>query len=245
MNKPYIIFNGKNSYDDMKLILSDKNMGALALKRVSVQIPYNNKPLNFDYSDIYGKPTFEERKISYTFTISEKSEEEMFEKYNQLCEWLYCGIAELTDNDITEDYHYTARVTNVSELQRISKKVGKVVVDFAVNPYKISKDFLSCNWDDIIFATDRINAVCYIGENSATGIAYQIYNPTDHDITPQITIAGVDTLGCNCYLNGVQHIFYADISNENIDGWVLKSGLNNLTMQGIGTIKMTAVEEVL
>lgn len=240
----YLLFNEISSAD-MGLILSDKDTGSYELKRVSVQIPYSNKPLNFDFSDIYGKQIYDEVKIVYTLTIHENTELSVFDKYRKVKQWLLgCGIHELTDSSI-RDYHYNARCLEVSSLKRISKKVATFTATFTANPFMISKDFGETIWDNIVFDTDNINLIDYPSANTAQGATYEVYNFSKNSITPKFTVAGTTSAGLNCYLNSIQHAFTSDVTDVEVDGFTLKSGKNILHLQGVGTLAISMIEEVL
>lgn len=134
MKMDFISYNGKNSYADFGLIMTDKNMGGLERKRIIETIPYCNFPLTFDFSDIMGA-IYKERKITYTFVISSQSENDLFRKYAEICNWLMpSNIGQLSDSDMGE-FYYIARCLQISALKRISARTGSVSVDFAANPY--------------------------------------------------------------------------------------------------------------
>ena len=134
MKMDFINYNGKNSYIDFGLIMTDKNMGELERERIIETIPYCNFPLTFDFSDAMGV-IYKERKITYTFVISSQSENDLFRKYAEICNWLMpSNIGQLSDSDMGE-FYYIARCLKISALKRISARTGSVSVDFAANPY--------------------------------------------------------------------------------------------------------------
>ena len=242
--KPSITFQDKNSYKDFNLTLSSKDVASAERKIVSVEIPYNNTPLSFDFSNIYGKPIYNSRTLSYTFSITEKTEKDLFDKYREVRNWLLSqGVSELCDHDYP-DYHFEARCNKVSSLTRIGKTTGTIQAEFTANPFMISIDFGSIIWDNIIFDIDNINLIDYPSANTAQGVTYEVYNFSKNSITPKFTVTGTTGL-LNCYLNSIQHVFTSDVIDVEVDGFTLKSGKNILHLQGVGTLAINMIEEVL
>ena len=99
--------------------------------------------------------------------------------------------------------------------------------------------------DNIIFDTDNINLIDYPSANTAQGATYEVYNFSKNSITPKFTVTGTESNGLNCYINGIQHVFASNVTDAEVDGFTLKSGKNILHLQGVGTLEIKMIEEVL
>ena len=60
-------FNGRNSFDDMRLILSGIEIGIPDKKKVLVTIPFSNE--SYDFSSVYGGQLYEQRTIKCKFEV--------------------------------------------------------------------------------------------------------------------------------------------------------------------------------
>lgn len=250
VNKPYIIFNGKNSYTDMGLILSNIDYGTLSLHRAVVSIPYSNEPLSFDYSGIYGVPTYAERKITCTFTIVGESAAMLFAKYSKSCEYFFSSAPYILQLSDYIGYNRKAIVTSISPISRISKNVGKFDVDFACNPYMYSDDLMSVARQQS--GNDEYNKDYYndpnVGTENDTGGRYTIDCIAINDCAPTIShIPAPDKSQYDMEIHTDSGAFCvpAGANKIKLDGLLLKPGHNDIEVYGWGKLKIELYESVI
>lgn len=244
-----ITFGDINSVTDMGIIITDKSSGGAQRQLVTTSVPYSNKPLAFDFSDIFGSPIYSAKDITYTFTIIENCESGLFDKHRKAREWLLsCGLNQLWDSD-NNGYYYVARCTKVSDLKRISKRVGSFVATFVADPFMRTIDYNIKTWDSLIFnQNDNLNLRDYTA--TTAGKTYDIYNNTDVAMSPVLhyTKSSADdnhagltlTIGDKSWA-----IFRYNSTGFRLDELILQSGKNTITLTGYGTISVEIYDEVI
>ena len=85
-----IIKNNKHSFDDFGLWIVDKQIDPPAKKRITSSIPYMNGV--YDFSQIYGEITYEERTLKYVFEIVEDTKEMLNIKKIEVVNWLMSDL---------------------------------------------------------------------------------------------------------------------------------------------------------
>lgn len=128
--------------------------------RITDRAPYSSE--TEDFTELFGKASYEERTLKYKFVISDLSGPTYLEeRVNRFICWLYepIGKHELYD-DRREGYHYMATCTDIAEPVYIGGVVAEITVTFAADPFLLSnKAFLpsESRWPDVNF-DDSANA---------------------------------------------------------------------------------------
>ena len=131
-----LIINGKKSYDDFDLYISDRNISPPKKKSIKESVPFSN--MVYDFSNINGEIYWEERKLEYSFDIAEISTDKMEEVKSKVSNWLM----NVQDTDIYDpyigDYHFHGSFDSASWDEDFGE--GSLKVSFLVYPYKISNE---------------------------------------------------------------------------------------------------------
>lgn len=216
-----ITINGFNSVDDYNLILIDKDVGTSERTIVSVSIPYSNTPLFFDFSDVLGVPIFNAKSISYTFAIRASTENEMFEKYQAVRNWLLCSqVMELYDSDL-EDYFYTARCKSVAKISRISKNTATFTAEFTVNPL-MTKTTPTTHTYEV-----------------TTSSVVELENQSVNYVCPAVTCTSDFTVS----FGGSTYSFATGTSTN--DDMMIPTEVTEITLTGTGVITLSYHEEAI
>lgn len=237
-----INFNGKNSFDDFGITIADggRSFPMPELKNITATVPFMDGEYDFSYID--GKGHYNRRKITVTFNLSGSDWAEVFNKRAQVVSWL-CSErgGELTFDDMP-DFTFTDVTASVSgELTIIGRRVIQLVVEFSTYPYMLTKDFGERGWDDLLFTDDDyLNVLSYTIAGS-----YQFYSYADFDFQPLLTFTKGEIGTFSVLLNGKNFIFSEDRNDFRQEGFVFKPGINELNVNGNGTLDITARGEVL
>lgn len=229
-----IKFGGRDSRRDMELILTDADIGSVQLKTVDVSIPYNNRPLSFDFSQICGEPIYQPRKLRFEFAMTAPNARMWQDKYHNVCEWLMRQPRSDLYFDVIRDYHFTARCDSVSIGQMYNDHTGRFTATFTANPLMISDD---CMNKGSIVATH--------------GQKIQFYSYADRDIIPRLSVRSLNGHGGvigYIVLNGerISSIERIDERWFQKDDFIVHPGNNTLLIRGVFTqLAVDLTEEVL
>ena len=129
-----LIINGKKSYDDFDLYISERTISQPKKKSIKESVPFSN--VVYDFSDINGEIYWEERTLKYVFDFAELSTEEMEKAKSKVLTWLM----NVHDTDIYDpyigDYHFRGSFESDSWSEDFG--AGTLTINFSVYPYKIS-----------------------------------------------------------------------------------------------------------
>lgn len=125
-----VTFGTKHSWNDFRLILSDKEIGFPEPKTETVDIPGMDGVL--DLTETFGKVYYANRKLSFTFTILPPVKEHLA-TIDELTEYLHGKHMKIIlDED--SDYYYEGRCKINSF--KSDKTIGTIVIDCDVAPFK-------------------------------------------------------------------------------------------------------------
>lgn len=210
-----LIINGKKSYDDFDLCISDRNISPPKKKSIKESVPFSN--MVYDFSNINGEIYWEERKLEYSFDIAEISTDKMEEVKSKVSNWLM----NVQDTDIYDpyigDYHFHGSFDSASWDEDFGE--GSLKVSFLVYPYKISN-------------ADVVNELEINKELTKT-----ITNESAHRIAPTIISSGTFTITLNNKTYSVGNGTHTNV-------FYLESGENTLTIKGSGSITISYAEEM-
>lgn len=180
-----IQFNNKHSYRDFGLILKERDIGNPSKVKVKERVPYSN--LEYDFSNLYGSPTYEERPLSYTFHLVEKSNSKInyMSAQTAVLNWL-CGTLGKTPlkDDVFPDYYFLAEVEDGPSTVYF-RTDGTITVKFMAYPFKIA-ELQEGNdiWDSFNFLLDYAQDTSFEITSSAD---ITLYNPGISVVYPIIT----------------------------------------------------------
>lgn len=152
-----ISYLGQHSYKDLGLTISARDVGAPNKVKVKERIPFSNQV--YDFSELYGSQTFEERQMTYTFDLMKPRLIDTNTKLNviktRIVNWLAGGQGQqpLYD-DVYPQYYFLAEVESGPDFTK-NWTHGNIDVTFTAYPFMTSKlpeghDI----WDEFNFELD-------------------------------------------------------------------------------------------
>ena len=123
-------FGDSHSYDDLRLILIEKEIGAPEPKLQSVEIPCADGIL--DFTDAFGGVRYSNRALSFTFRCIEPYED-FYRIFSDVQKRIHGKrLRVIIDED--PGFYYLGRVSVDS--WRADKRIGEISVDVDAEPYK-------------------------------------------------------------------------------------------------------------
>ncbi len=136
-----IKFNNIHSFYDLDLILAPFTPTPASVKFEYLDVPGMDGSL--DMTEAPGRVTYNDREFKFTFTINPLSKMTFDEKISQVSNALN-GLSCKITLDRDSEYYWEGRCFVNEHLQ--NKKIGKVVVNARVRPYKLRQNptIISC-----------------------------------------------------------------------------------------------------
>ena len=230
-----ITYNNKNSYNDFGLKrFNSKEHKAPVKNKIYESIPFMNG--SYDFSNIYGSPSYSDRELNYSFLIEIENEEVMNYKKIAIENWLLGTNSKsiLIDEDL-KGYYYMAECTDVNFDNYYS--FGLIDITFTAYPFKIGEAYEGNNlWDSFNFELDVLQDTKF----TVSGVSnVSIYNSSVIDIEPEIIASSQFEIT----LDNKKYVVEAGTSKDY--RFKFKKGSNNLTLKGNGTIEFRFRKEVL
>lgn len=178
-----IEFNGKHSYRDFGLTISEHNIGNPSKIKNTERIPYSN--VEYDFSNIYGGQEYEERPLSYTFNLAYREKAEYFYLYEtQILRWLMTpNKKEVLKDDRIPGYYFLAEaIDSGNEFKFVG---GSLTVNFKAYPFKIA-ELREGNdiWDTFNFLLDYAQDTDFTVDGKKD---VNLYNAGVSVVNPKIT----------------------------------------------------------
>lgn len=161
-------FNGRNSFDDMRLILSGIEIGIPDKKKVVVTIPFSNE--SYDFSSVYGGQLYEQRTIKCKFELHSSvttPKLSLMTLRTQVVNWLF-GTTGLTrfEYEGLPGYYFLAEVQQNATFETLWKN-GVLEIPFTAYPFMISQKAEGSDiWDDFNFELDAFQDISFVVEGS-------------------------------------------------------------------------------
>ena len=208
-----ISIDGVGSVEDMNLEIAAKSLSGPVKRSVRVSVPFMSG--SYDFSDVYGYTTYDDRELSVSFDVVEASTEGLESRLTDVLTWLATAQeSEIVDED-APGYHFRGSYSRAEVAYDESGLAATVEVVFDVYPYRI--------------ADEETTAEVSVGENTVTNGGARtkvLVTPTDGTCTIQIGTVSQTFTGAS----------YAD--------FYLEAGENTVTVTG-GAAELSWVEEVL
>lgn len=211
-----ISFNGKHSFIDFGLEIGERNISLPSPKRITEKVPYQNG--EYDFSDLNGEVTYENRDAKYSFSIAELTTEEMETKKRKFTTWLKSATNVEILDDYDPGYYFVGSLKSYSWKEDFGSATIEVV--FSVYPYKYSIEST--------FVSYEVNGELEIDLNTESA----------HQIIPKITTNAEMIIERDNTSISIGNGTYYDLE------FVLYP-TNNFKFIGTGTITFEFVKEVL
>ena len=203
-----ISFDDVHSFDDLSLILSEKDIPPATPKTTYIDVPGADGSL--DLTEASGDVRFQDRSCKFTFTMLPSDRTEFEEKKTEISNLLNGKKCKIT-LDIDSDYYYQGRCTVDDYLQDINLK--QIVVTAKVKPYKYKQDVTAVS--------------VQLGQTAKT-----IYLDNGRlAVVPQIDCSNDNTV---VVFNGAT--YNLSKGTHKLLDIQLKQGINTLTVSGTGTV---------
>lgn len=233
-----ITFNGEHSYDEHRMILTNRTIGLPNKNKILETVPFSN--IEYDFSEIFGAQTYEQRELTYEFILFNHRKVPDLERFRISCiNWLMTvnKQAVLKDDEI-ENYYFLGEVRTAPECTfNIKTDVYEVSVTFTCYPFKIG-ELAEGNdlWDPFNFDTDVFQDTVFTIAGSKS---IKLINNGVVPVCPTV----VCTSGMSVALDGTTYTFSTGTTQAN--EFMLKVGGNFMTISGTGTIEFIFYKELL
>ena len=130
-----ILFDDIHSYDDLLLVLSDKDIPPATPKTTYIDVPGADGSL--DLTETHGEVKYKDRDCKFTFTMLPSDTTDWEEKKTEISNLLNGKVFKIT-LDTDEDYYYQGRCTVNEYLQ--DRNLKQFVISAKVKPYKFKQE---------------------------------------------------------------------------------------------------------
>ena len=230
-----IVFNGKHSFNDMRLKrINATEHKAPTKNKIQQTIPFMNG--SYDFSNLYGSATYSDREFTYSFLVEIENEALMNYRKIEIENWLLGANKKtiLIDEDL-KGYYYLAECIDIDFDNYYS--FGLIDVTFTAYPFKISSSYEGNNlWDSFNFELDVLQDTKFTVNGSSN---VNIYNSSAIDIEPTI----IASSNFEIIKDNKKYVIESGESKDY--RFKLKKGNNNITLKGNGTIEFRFRKEVL
>lgn len=231
-----ITFAGKHSFKDFGIWIKSKSIGDPSKQKNKITIPYMNG--SYDFSNIYGDVSYDDRTLEYTFEIIEDSKELCNAKKIQVLNWLNSENEEsiLLDDTIL-GYYFLAECTDTKVEE--DGRIFKIVATFTAYPFKIQKWNAGEDiWDEFNFELDYSFDTSFEIQNS---LYISLYNNSIHKLKPTIICSSpMQVIDLNTSI--VYEFLQGESSSYN---FLLDVGENKYLIKGKGSITFKYKNEVI
>lgn len=229
-----IKFNELRTYDDLGFTIADIQIGFPAPITKLEKIPFSNTFL--DFSSTNGVLEYSTRPISITFKLDKyiTNTSSLNSIYFNLINSLTSIDFKKLEIDFLEGY-FLARLENYSDFNLMQEE-SLIEVTFLCMPFRqLEKIVGEEEWDTFVFATDVLQETEYTINNSKN---ITLYNQS-------ITLEAVTIIADSNFKIVYNNVEYFIKNGINKEVFKLNIGINNLNVQGTGTIKFVFYKEVI
>ncbi|MBO1909659.1 phage tail protein [Sporosarcina sp. 6E9] len=234
-----IEFNGKHSYRDFGVTVSEKNIGYPDKEKIKVKVPFSN--VEYDFSGIYGEQTYTPRPLTYTFNVLNRNTVNTTERINVLetsiSNWLMNsnGKQKLYDDSIP-GYYYLAEVEGGLSFAELWNH-GTLTIGFTAYPFMISELQEGHDiWDDFNFELDMAQSVEFTVDGS---LNITLFNGGAPSVTPEIKASSAMQIKKGSVTYNVPN------GTSKSEDFKLNTGENDLVITGNGTISFKFFKELI
>ena len=226
-------FDGIHS-DDMNVVLENYSISTPEKRKITETVPFMNGSYDFSTA-LTGEITYNDREIKITIGFLAKDKYELERQYSKVAEWLIDRPRSKLIFDRILDYYFIGEVVSSTTMDKILE-YGKMEITFTCDPFRYSCVYVGeIEWDTFNFEEDYLET-CVFDINGETKCS--IHNP-GRSVRPVI----VSTAPMSMIYDSVKYSLVK--GDNNLYGFYLKSGQNEMTFKGKGTILIRFRKEVL
>lgn len=229
-----IKFNELRTYDDLGFTIADIQIGFPSPVTKLEKIPFSNTFL--DFSSTNGVLEYSTRTISITFKLDKyiTNTSSLNSVYFNLINSLSSVDFKKLEIDFLEGY-FLARIESCSSFD-LMQEDRLIEVVFLCMPFRHIEDSVGNEaWDTFVFDTDILQETEYIVNKSKN---ITLYNQS-------IALETVTIIADSVFKVVYDNVEYSIKNGTNKEVFKLNIGINNLNVQGTGTIKFNYYKEVI
>ena len=213
-----VIFGDYHTYEDWKLILNAKNISPPSPKIVKVQVDGRDGDINLSRT-LTGEMKYSNREASFTFLVTEGSQEEREELINSIVNLLHGNELKIIEPDDLDHY-----------------LIGEIVVTKTTNDKAYGTIEISADLEPYRYSISEVNRTITASE---TKVDVVLNNTGRKTVTPTLTVDGSINLEFGSSSASLETGTYK-LSNLN-----LRSGATVVTISGTGFVVFTYREAVI
>jgi phage-related protein len=220
---------------EYNLILLERSAPTPEEKKIKESVPFMQG--DYDFSMILGERIYENRTLTFTFTLFEDSYEYRKVDETALANWLMKGGYEPLYDDHAPNYYYMAKCTSVQVEDNTAERRLIVTITFDAYPFKISMLAEGHDiWDEFNFELDVSQPVEFTVNDS---LYINLLNVGSCGVVPTVTASAPMTIRKNGFTYQVPQ------GESRSESFRLEIGENPMTVKGNGTIKFTFYKELI
>ena len=226
--------DNKHSYNDFGIKILSRSISIPSKRKIKDTVPFMNG--SYDFSLLYGEQTYDEREITYTFSLPKKDKVKLNMLKIKIIEWLYDSIQSKLYDDQIPGFYFLAECTGI-DYDESFYNYAQLTASFTAYPFKIStlQDGHDI-WNEFNFELDMIqNTKFNVLENESI----TLYNNSAVGVYPTIICDN----NFEIIKNNITYIFNpGEIKSFDFK---LEKGENQLILKGTGSIEFKWFKEVL
>lgn len=228
-------FNNKHN-SEFGVAMETKTIQYPSKKKIKDSVPFMNGSYDFSTIGSNNEIVYEEREITIVLGLPAKNKDQLQFLYSTILEWLVdTGKQKLVFDGLNE-YYFMAEVESNSSLAEVMT-YGRLELKFVAEPFKKSEYYVGNDiWDIFNFEEDYAQDTKYTINNSTKIL---IYNP-GRTIRPIIKSSNNMTM-----IDNKNKSYTINIGENNLYGFHLLHGLNNITFNGSGNVEFIFRKEKL
>ena len=229
-----INFNNKLSYEDLGLVILEREIKTPSKSKVKDSVPFING--SYDFSSLYGGNCYPDRTLTYTFKLKSTNRIGLETLRIKIDNWLMGTRTKerLYDNNL-KGYYFLAECESVDFEEFY--KLGKLKATFTAYPFRIRDCYEGNNlWDDFNFELDVLQDTIF---NISGTKDITIHNQSATNIIPTV----ICSAPMEVVKDGIAYKFNTGTSKDYV--FELSMGANKLNIKGNGTIEFKFRKEVL
>ena len=211
--------------DDMDVVLENYSISTPTKRKITETVPVMNGSYDFSTA-LTGEITYENREIKITIGFLASDKYELERQYSKVAEWLIDRPRSKLIFDRILDYYFIGEVVSSTTMDRVLE-YGKMQITFTCDPFRYSRVYVGeIEWDTFNFEEDYLET-CAFNIDGETKCS--IHNP-GRSVRPVI----VSTMSMTMTYNGTEYSLVR--GDNNLYGFYLSNGQNEITFNGKGTI---------
>lgn len=217
------------------LMCIERSVGFPKKNKTLVQVPFSNAV--YDFSNVYGGQTFTERNLSFKFLFNGSRKDELFRIWTRVSNWLINGQTRLPlFDDRMKKYYYLAELSDIQDFEE-SYEEGYLTITFDCYPFRIY-ELQEGNdiWDDFDFELDIAQQTRF-EINGTKQMA--LYNAGANTAIPDVATTASMTV------TTATQTFVLPAGQSKSTRFRLKTGINNFTVVGQGTLEFIWHKELI